>query len=655
MPTPGQLARLELARRFRLEGTYPTALGFEAKLDPRTRETPALRLLSAKLTAALRPASRARLILSVPPQEGKTSLSRAAVLRELSIHPDQRFVLASYGLDLARDNSRAIRDDMIQNGSWLGVRPKRGRAAVTNWGVERYRGGVQAAGVGSALVGKPADAVVIDDPVSGAAAADSKDQRDRDWKWWTGTVANRLSSGAPVVLIMCLTGDTPVLMGDGTTKPLGDIRPGDPVATYDHGGCLTTATVRNWASQGTDRVYSVTTESGRVVRANARHPFRTIDTEGNEAWTRVSALQPGNRVVSVELVGATTATSSSDTGLPSGGFWLLSNTYGRGVDTVASVEPTGYAEVFDIEVEGTHNFIANGLEVSNTRWHDDDLAGRLIRYSAQPWEVLNIAAQCVTPSTDPLGRAAGEYMISARGRDTHDWEVRKAEAGPRMWSALFQGDPQPDVGGILQRGWWQPYAQLPLVVDEHGRHWLTGFDEVIQSWDLTFGTKSEDADYVVGQTWARRGSQVYLVDQVRDRLDYPEQVAAVESARGKWPQVSAVLIEAKANGQAVISTLSQRVPGIIPITPTDSKITRTKAISPFVAARTVHIPDPALPVNAWVAGYVEECAAFPTGTHDDQVDTTTQALSWLYQPALREQHERRRREQYGSDTTFDIG
>ena len=650
MPTPGQLARLELARRFRLEGTYPTALGFEAKLDPRTRETPALRLLSAKLTAALRPASRARLILSVPPQEGKTSLSRAAVLRELSIHPDQRFVLASYGLDLARDNSRAIRDDMIQNGSWLGVRPKRGRAAVTNWGVERYRGGVQAAGVGSALVGKPADAVVIDDPVSGAAAADSKDQRDRDWKWWTGTVANRLSSGAPVVLIMCLTGDTPVLMGDGTTKPLGDIRPGDPVATYDHGGCLTTATVRNWASQGTDRVYSVTMESGRVVRANARHPFRTIDTEGNEAWTRVSALQPGNRVVSVELVGAPGGGS-----LQSDGFWLLSNTYGRGVDTVASVEPTGYAEVFDIEVEGTHNFIANGLEVSNTRWHDDDLAGRLIRYSAQPWEVLNIAAQCVTPSTDPLGRAAGEYMISARGRDTHDWEVRKAEAGPRMWSALFQGDPQPDVGGILQRGWWQPYAQLPLVVDEHGRHWLTGFDEVIQSWDLTFGTKSEDADYVVGQTWARRGSQVYLVDQVRDRLDYPEQVAAVESARGKWPQVSAVLIEAKANGQAVISTLSQRVPGIIPITPTDSKITRTKAISPFVAARTVHIPDPALPANAWVAGYVEECAAFPTGTHDDQVDTTTQALSWLYQPALREQHERRRREQYGSDTTFDIG
>lgn len=760
MPTPGQLARLELARRFRLEGTYPTALGFEAKLDPRTRETPALRLLSAKLTAALRPASRARLILSVPPQEGKTSLSRAAVLRELSIHPDQRFVLASYGLDLARDNSRAIRDDMIQNGSWLGVRPKRGRAAVTNWGVERYRGGVQAAGVGSALVGKPADAVVIDDPVSGAAAADSKDQRDRDWKWWTGTVANRLSSGAPVVLIMCMTGDTPVLLADGTERPLRDIRPGDEVATYEDGG-LSTSVVRNWADQGVDSIYCVKMSSGLDVRANARHPFLVVTAEGVETWRRVSELRPGdrirrlgggrggvssaprmvalnrpsarggvprtttstagrtasglrpstpspgalpglstgtgsqeksspsgspNRAVCARCAGcrptkathghtgeansalttttrqgqsagccATTATSSSATEKQPPRSGLPLTTWTATVDEVLEVVPAGTEHVYDVQIDRTENFIANGLVSHNTRWHDDDLAGRLIRYSAQPWEVLNIAAQCVTPSTDPLGRAAGEYMISARGRDTHDWEVRKAEAGPRMWSALFQGDPQPDVGGILQRGWWQPYAQLPLVVDEHGRHWLTGFDEVIQSWDLTFGTKSEDADYVVGQTWARRGSQVYLVDQVRDRLDYPEQVAAVEAARGKWPQVSAVLIEAKANGQAVISTLSQRVPGIIPITPTDSKITRTKAISPFVAARTVHIPDPALPVNAWVAGYVEECAAFPTGTHDDQVDTTTQALSWLYQPALREQHERRRREQYGSDTTFDIG
>ena len=395
------------------------------------------------------------------------------------------------------------------------------------------------------------------------------------------------------------------------------------------------------------------------MRANARHPFRTIDTEGNEAWTRVSALQPGNRVVSVELAGAqdcsaTTATSSSDTGLPSDGFWLLSNTYGRGVDTVASVEPTGYAEVFDIEVEGTHNFIANGLEVSNTRWHDDDLAGRLLRYSAQPWEVLNIPAQCVDPRTDPLGRAEGEFMVSARGRDLRDWQVRKAEAGERMWWALFQGDPRPDTGDILKRGWWKHYQQLPLIVDEHGRHWLTGFDEVVQSWDYTFDEGAK-ADYVVGQVWARRGSAIYLVDQVRDRMGYPEQTAATIALRNKWPQTGPVLIEKKANGAAVISTISQSVPGIIPIIPTESKPVRAKAISPFVQAGNCNIPDPRLPENAWVAGFIEECAAFPTGVNDDQVDTFTQAAAWFYQPALREQAERAARELTGSDRVYDLG
>lgn len=640
MSAPHPSALRELARRYRLEAEYPTALAFEQRLDPRLRSTPALELLSGRLTAALRSGSRARLILSVPPQEGKTTLTRAAILRELAIHPEQRVVVASYGMELSRDSSRTIRDDMVQHADWLGVQPQRGRAAVTSWSVAGYRGGVQAAAPGAALVGKPADVVVIDDPFSGAAEADSKDRRDAVWKWWTGTVANRLSSGAPVVLIMCLTGDTPVLMGDGTTKPLGDIRPGDPVATYGHGGCLTTATVRNWASQGTDRVYSVVTESGRVVRANARHPFRTIDTEGNEAWTRVSALQPGNRVVSVELAGA-----------PGG----LSNTYGRGVDTVASVEPTGYAEVFDIEVEGTHNFIANGLEVSNTRWHHDDLAGRLLRYSAQPWEALNIPAQCVNSATDPLGRRVGEFLLSARGRDLQDWETRKAEAGPRVWSALFQGSPTPDTGGVFQRSWWQTWRQLPLTVDKHGRQWLTGFDTVIQSWDLTFGA-TENADFVVGQVWGTRGTDTFLLDQVRDRMSFPEQTQAVAALRAKWPQTSAVLIEAKANGAAVISTLASRIPGIVPITPTESKRVRAEAVSPFVAAKNVYIPDPESGETAWAAGLLEELATFPQGEHDDQVDAASQALRWIYQPALRKRAQQEAASQLrGADHMYDLG
>ena len=86
-----------------------------------------------------------------------------------------------------------------------------------------------------------------------------------------------------------------------------------------------------------------------------------------------------------------------------------------------------------------------------------------------------------------------------------------------------------------------------------------------------------------------------------------------------------------------------------------AKTPRAKAVSPFVQAGNCHIPDPRLPENVWVAGFVEECAAFPTGTNDDQVDAFTQAAAWFYQPILREQAERAERERMGSDRVFNIG
>ncbi|MGC7970003.1 Hint domain-containing protein, partial [Salmonella enterica] len=80
-------------------------------------------------------------------------------------------------------------------------------------------------------------------------------------------------------------GDTPVLMADGSERPLRDIRPGDEVATYE-GGRLTTSTVKNWRNNGPDSIYRIRMKSGVEVRANARHPFLTVK-DGNETWTRL--------------------------------------------------------------------------------------------------------------------------------------------------------------------------------------------------------------------------------------------------------------------------------------------------------------------------------------------------------------------------------
>lgn len=254
-----------------------------------------------------------------------------------------------------------------------------------------------------------------------------------------------------------------------------------------------------------------------------------------------------------------------------------------------------------------------------TRWHEDDLSGWLAAQGG--WEVLNIPAQCEDASADPLGRLPGEYMESARGRTVKQWETRKREAGPRTWAALYQGHPSPADGDIFKRHWWQWWTETPSL---SGR--------IIQSWDLTFKgddarTKRRDGDldYVVGQVWVKHDADCYLLDQVRGRWGFTETVAQIHALHARWPQTSATLIEDKANGPAVIDSLRHHIPGVVPVTPQGGKQSRAAAVEPFVAAGNVHLPAGA----TWARELVEEAAAFPNATHDDQVDALTQALTYL--------------------------
>jgi predicted phage terminase large subunit-like protein len=86
----------------------------------------------------------------------------------------------------------------------------------------------------------------------------------------------------------------------------------------------------------------------------------------------------------------------------------------------------------------------------------------------------------------------------------------------------------------------------------------------------------------------------------------------------------AVLIEDKANGSAVIQMLAYEIPGLLPINPQGGKVARAHAVSPLIEAGNVYLPHPDW--QPWVRDFIEECAAFPNGAHDDQVDAMTQAL-----------------------------
>lgn len=274
-----------------------------------------------------------------------------------------------------------------------------------------------------------------------------------------------------------------------------------------------------------------------------------------------------------------------------------------------------------------------------TRWHHDDLAGRILASAeGHRWRVVNIPAQAdYDPDkgeTDPLGRLPGEFMESARvdertgrQRTPADWEATRREVGPRVWNALYQGAPSPERGGIFPAD-WPRYTRRPYLEQPDGtRRVLDNFDTVIQSWDLAFkGT--DQSDYVVGQVWGRTGHQAWLLDMVRARLDFTATIQAIEDMRARWPQAHGIFIEDKANGPAVITSLSARVPGIIPVEPDGGKYARAVAVQPFTAAGNVLLPDPSLlPAVTYLT---EEAADFPNGQHDDTVDALTQALNRLF-------------------------
>ena len=272
-----------------------------------------------------------------------------------------------------------------------------------------------------------------------------------------------------------------------------------------------------------------------------------------------------------------------------------------------------------------------------TRWHHDDLIGRLLAAEdGHLWRVVNIPAQAVDDREhpDPLGRAEGEYMVSARGRTTKQWDAIKKRSGSRTWASLYQGNPTPDVGNLFPADAWTRYDTAPWIDRGDGTRVVpeVGRDpdvELVQSWDFTF-KDTKASDYVVGQVWLRRGVHAYLLDQVRRRAGFTESVQMMLDLTARWPQAVAKLVEDKANGPAILNALRSRVGGLIPVEPEGSKYARAAAVTPFVEAGNVLLPDPVkVDGTAWVTEFTEEARDFPQAKNDDTVDAMSQAVHRL--------------------------
>lgn len=244
-----------------------------------------------------------------------------------------------------------------------------------------------------------------------------------------------------------------------------------------------------------------------------------------------------------------------------------------------------------------------------TRWHEDDLAGFLI--NSHNFDEIRLPA--LAEEDDPIGRQVNEALCPERFDTPTLMERRKRSS--RAFEALYQQRPSSATGDILKRHYWKFYDELPIKK-------LQG--EWIQSWDLSF-KDLKTSDYVVGAIFCRSEADVYLVDIIRGQWGLTETCAQIIEASRIYPQAHAKLIEDKANGPAVCDVLKSKVPGIRMIEPYGTKIARAMAAEPYCASGNVYLPRKA----HWKDQFIEECAAFPKGKNDDQVDAFTQAIAYF--------------------------
>jgi predicted phage terminase large subunit-like protein len=255
-----------------------------------------------------------------------------------------------------------------------------------------------------------------------------------------------------------------------------------------------------------------------------------------------------------------------------------------------------------------------------TRWHENDLAGRLLEQNPGRWRVVSIPAIAET-SDDPLGRQPGQAMQSARGN--RDWAAIRADVGEYVWAALYQQRPAPADGGLFKR------STL--------RHWTKGADQRLHlgdqlldlrdCWrfltvDLAASTRTS-ADYTAAAAWAiGLHGELIMLDGIRERLDPAGHWPAVRALRERW-SADVVFVESRMFGTTLVYEAGRAGVPVQELHADADKVTRAlPATARADSGRLWFPPENRFP--AW-GDWRDELLAFPNGTHDDCVDVVAYA------------------------------
>jgi predicted phage terminase large subunit-like protein len=279
---------------------------------------------------------------------------------------------------------------------------------------------------------------------------------------------------------------------------------------------------------------------------------------------------------------------------------------------LAATSPEIYDKVYEWYTSGPRQRLQPGgsIVIVMTRWSQRDLTGQVLKADAQRggegWEVIEFPA--ILPSGKPLWPSFWSLA---------ELEALREELPNGKWQAQYQQNPVGNESAIIKRDWWQWWEEDNPPECEY----------ILQAWDTAF-EKNNRADYSAGTTWGvfthHKDNQKYLIllNTYKKRVEFPDLKRDVLREYNEY-EPDTLIVEKKASGAPLIYDLRAMGIPVSEYTPSkgQDKFARLNSVSDIIASGKVWVPR-----TRWAEELVDEIASFPSGEHDDLVDSTTLAL-----------------------------
>ena len=260
----------------------------------------------------------------------------------------------------------------------------------------------------------------------------------------------------------------------------------------------------------------------------------------------------------------------------------------------------------------------SGILLGMTRWHEDDLAGRLLREMANDGDQWRIVSFPAIAESDEEYRLEGEALHPERYDLERLTKIKKA-VGSQAWNALYQQRPSSKGGDIIKGAWFKRYSVLPRM------------KRIIITADTAQKTKQHNDYSVLLVAGVGHDGGVYVLDLIRGKWEAPELEQKVSDVWNKYKSlgVHKVYVEDKSSGTSLIQNIQrkQRIP-IEGVQVDTDKYTRVLGVQGYIESGYIYLPNDA----EWIEDFIKECEAF-TATdshkHDDQVDAMVMAITEL--------------------------